>query len=50
MEELDKDATHHPLWSGKLLKDNPKLLFDTHVRFLEAGADIIETATYAQQP
>ncbi|EJU04524.1 Homocysteine S-methyltransferase [Dacryopinax primogenitus] len=46
IEELDEQVTHHPLWSGKLLHDNPELLVDTHLRFLEAGADVIETATY----
>ncbi|KZT51847.1 Homocysteine S-methyltransferase [Calocera cornea HHB12733] len=46
VEELDSGATQHPLWSGKLLKDDPRLLVKTHLSFLEAGADVIETATY----
>ncbi|KZO95682.1 Homocysteine S-methyltransferase [Calocera viscosa TUFC12733] len=46
VEELDSGATQHPVWSGKLLNDDPELLVKTHLRFLEAGADVIETATY----
>lgn len=36
----------HPLWSARLLLENPEALSAVHTDFLEAGADIIATATY----
>lgn len=36
----------HELWSAKMLIEAPELIHDVHKAFLEAGADIIATATY----
>ena len=35
-----------PLWSARLLLDNPSLLEDIHRAYAQAGADILTTATY----
>lgn len=35
-----------PLWSARLLLDNPPLLQDIHLAYARAGADILTTATY----
>ena len=35
-----------PLWSARLLLDNPKLLENIHLAYALAGADILTTATY----
>lgn len=37
---------NHPLWSAKLLYENPRLIQEVHLAYLEAGADIITTAAY----
>lgn len=34
------------LWSAGLLHSDPQLLFDIHAGFIEAGSDIITTASY----
>ncbi|GAB6899803.1 homocysteine S-methyltransferase [Kineosporia succinea] len=34
------------LWSAQLLIDNPTAIIDAHRAFLEAGADIVTTASY----
>lgn len=34
------------LWSAKILQSNPELITDVHRAYLEAGADIITTASY----
>ncbi|MEO1261859.1 MAG: homocysteine S-methyltransferase [Bacteroidota bacterium] len=34
------------LWSAKVLLENPSLIRETHLDYLQAGADIICTATY----
>ena len=36
----------HPLWSGKILRDNPDEIKKVHQAYLSAGADIILTASY----
>ena len=36
----------HPLWSGKILRDNPDEVKQVHQAYLSAGADIILTASY----
>lgn len=36
----------HPLWSAKVLAEDPKAIFSVHKSYLEAGADIILTASY----
>lgn len=46
--ELERRGTDlkHPLWSAKILKESPELIFDAHYDFLCSGADIILTASY----
>ncbi len=36
----------HSLWSARLLADRPELIGEAHLAFLEAGADIIISASY----
>lgn len=36
----------HPLWSAKLLHDNPGAIVEAHAKFIEAGADVLITASY----
>src|SRR5436190_13562242 len=35
-----------PLWSAKLLLENPDLIRQVHVDYLAAGANVITTASY----
>ncbi|KAG7204949.1 hypothetical protein KM043_005337 [Ampulex compressa] len=35
-----------PLWTSRFLATNPDVVFATHLDFLRAGADVIETNTY----
>ncbi|XP_011504423.1 PREDICTED: homocysteine S-methyltransferase 1-like isoform X2 [Ceratosolen solmsi marchali] len=35
-----------PLWTSKFLYYNPEAIYKTHLDFLRAGSDIIETNTY----
>lgn len=37
---------HDPLWSARVLLEEPQLVQQVHTDYLEAGADIIATATY----
>ena len=37
---------NHPLWSARMLVENPALIRDAHLGFLEAGADVIVTASH----
>jgi len=37
---------NHPLWTAKLLKDNPRAIVSTHLDYIKAGAQIICTASY----
>ncbi|KAL0113757.1 hypothetical protein PUN28_012701 [Cardiocondyla obscurior] len=41
-DKIDGD----PLWTARFLTTEPKAIFATHLDFLRAGADIIETNTY----
>lgn len=41
-EKIDGD----PLWTARFLITEPKAVFATHLDFLRAGADIIQTNTY----
>lgn len=41
-EKIDGD----PLWTARFLATNPDAVYATHLDFLQAGADIIETNTY----
>ncbi len=46
--ELEKRGAdlNHPLWSAKLLTENPGLIKQVHLDYLKAGADIISTSSY----
>src|SRR6266852_6316454 len=46
--ELEKRGAdlNHSLWSAKLLNENPGLIYEVHMDYLKAGADIITTASY----
>ncbi|OWF53677.1 uncharacterized protein LOC110446078 [Mizuhopecten yessoensis] len=35
-----------PLWSARLLHSNPELIKQAHKNFIEAGSDVVVTATY----
>jgi homocysteine S-methyltransferase len=45
LEEHGADL-NHPLWSAKLLIENPNLIKQVHLDYLKAGADVITTASY----
>jgi len=36
----------HPLWSARVLRDAPEAIREVHRAYLEAGADVITTASY----
>lgn len=36
----------HPLWSAKLLLEQPQAILDVHLSYLQAGADALTTASY----
>ena len=36
----------HPLWSARLLQEDPEAIIGVHRSYLEAGADILITASY----
>ena len=40
-------AKPHPLWSAKVLLDEPELVENVHIDFIEAGASIITVNTYS---
>jgi homocysteine S-methyltransferase len=46
--ELERHGAdlNHPLWSAKLLFENPSLIKQVHLDYLKAGADIITTSSY----
>ena len=46
IERRGVTITGDPLWSARLLLDNPALLEDIHLAYAQAGADILTTATY----
>ena len=39
-------SLNHPLWSARALIDAPAIVAAVHRDYLDAGADVIETATY----
>jgi len=45
-ENLGADLSQGSLWSARLIRDNPDLIVRVHQSFLDAGADIIGSATY----
>ncbi|KAK8847551.1 hypothetical protein IAR55_005410 [Kwoniella newhampshirensis] len=49
LETLGFDV-NTPLWGSELLSSDPDAIRDIHKRYLAAGADIIETATYQLTP
>ena len=46
--ELEQEGAdlNDDLWSAKILMQNPELIYNVHRKYLEAGADIITTASY----
>jgi len=48
--ELNKrttfDVHKEPLWTAKAIYEDPEAIVATHLAYIEAGADIIETSTY----
>jgi homocysteine S-methyltransferase len=34
------------LWSAEILVNNPQLIYETHLEYFEAGADVVITASY----
>ncbi len=36
----------HPLWSARVLRDRPEAIVAVHRAYLEAGADVVTTASY----
>ncbi|WP_163933319.1 homocysteine S-methyltransferase [Paraferrimonas sp. SM1919] len=45
LEAMGHDL-NHPLWSAKLLLEQPEAIIAAHIAFLEAGADCIITSSY----
>src|SRR5690348_11036303 len=45
LEYLGADISG-PLWSAHVLEDSPEKIIAVHRAYIEAGADIIETASY----
>ncbi|KII92717.1 hypothetical protein PLICRDRAFT_172773 [Plicaturopsis crispa FD-325 SS-3] len=41
-----KDISHTPLWSSKLVEEDPQAIVQAHLAFLRAGARVILTSTY----
>lgn len=37
---------NHKLWTAKLIIENPELLIETHLEYVNAGAQVIATASY----
>lgn len=37
---------NHPLWSAKVLSEDPSAIYDAHLAYLLAGAEIILTSSY----
>ncbi|XP_069104724.1 homocysteine S-methyltransferase YbgG-like [Argopecten irradians] len=47
LERLGEKSIHEdPLWSARLLHSNPELIKQAHMNFIEAGCDIVVTASY----
>ncbi len=45
LEARGQDLSH-PLWSARLLIENPQVIVDAHLAYLRAGAQCIITASY----
>lgn len=44
--EKNLNIHHHPLWSARILINEPQLIQQIHLDYLLSGADMIMTATY----
>ena len=51
-QEIQKRSlnTTHPLWSVKVMFDEPGIVVDVHSEFIEAGARVISLNTYTATP
>lgn len=49
-EQCGVEIKGDPLWSARLLHSDPGLLKSVHRSFLDAGADVITTASYQASP
>jgi len=43
---VNVNVNKDPLWSARILSTSPESVIDVHKRYLQNGADIIETASY----
>ena len=43
-------SSPHPLWSAKVLLDEPELVENVHVDFIKSGAKVITLNTYSITP
>ncbi|KAG9039805.1 AdoMet-homocysteine methyltransferase [Tulasnella sp. JGI-2019a] len=47
LEDLFKqDISNTPLWSARIIRDNPDILKQAHLAFLRAGSQVFQTVTY----
>ena len=46
LQAAGHDVEGHPLWSAHLLSVQPRAIVDAHAQFIEAGADVVTTASY----
>lgn len=46
LSRVGKSPDGDPLWTARFLATDPKAVYETHLDFLRAGSDIIETTTY----
>lgn len=37
---------NHSLWTAKLLSENPEILINSHIDYIDAGAQVLATASY----
>ncbi len=44
------ESSPHPLWSAKVLLDEPDLVEDVHIDFIRSGAKVITINTYSATP
>ncbi|XP_044008298.1 homocysteine S-methyltransferase 1-like [Aphidius gifuensis] len=45
-KHMDTNFDKDPLWTARLLKTSPEVIIATHLDYLRAGSEIIETNTY----
>ncbi|KAF0314386.1 Homocysteine S-methyltransferase 1 [Amphibalanus amphitrite] len=46
LQAAGHDVEGHSLWSAHLLSTQPRAIVDAHAQFIEAGADVVITASY----